>query len=164
MDIKETTQMTSNPQANLPPHNRKKQPHKARTNQTQTTLEKRRSRKVTKSLKLRKPGKTSSRKAWKTRKKERPRNSRRRKTGKLRKMMRRWMRSVLWRRCRRRGPEGSQGRCSSKKIMTRSKKRRTRERKRARKMKRGERKRSRRRPKRREKKSRRMRNRRKSRR
>ena len=165
MDIKETTQMTSNPQANLPPHNRKRQPHLARTNQTQTTLEKRPTRKGTKNLKLRKPGTTSSRKAWKTRrKKERPRNSRRRKTGKLRKMMRRWRTSVLWRRCRRRGPEGSQDSSSKKKIMTRSKKRRTRERKRARKMKRGERKRSRRRPKRREKKSRRMRNRRKSRR
>jgi hypothetical protein len=154
--------MTSSKQVSLPPHNRKRQSRMARTKKTQTRLERNPSRKVTKSLKLRNAGKTSSRKAWKTRKKGRPKNSRR-KTGKMRKM-RIWRMSVLWKRCIRRGPEGSQGSSSKKKIMIRSRKRRTKERKRARKMKRGERKRSRRRPKRREKKSRRMRNRRKSRR
>ena len=133
--------MTSSKQVSLPPHNRKRQSRMARTKKTQTRLERNPSRKVTKSLKLRNAGKTSSRKAWKTRKKERPRNSRR-KTGKMRKM-RIWRMSVLWKRCIRRGPEGSQGSSSKKKIMIRSRKRRTKERKRARKMKRGERTRSR---------------------
>ena len=154
--------MTSNNQANLAPHNRKKHPPMARTKKTQMMLERRPNRKVTKSLKLRKPVKTSLRKAWKMKRKGKPRNSRR-KTGKTRKM-RIWRMSVLWKRCIRSEPEGSQDSSSKKKIMIRSRKRRTKERKRVRKMKRGERKRSRRRPKRREKKSRRMRNRRRSRR
>lgn len=157
--------MTSNNQASLPPHNRKRLSHMARTKKTQTRPEKSSSRKVTKSLKLRRPVKMSWRKAWKTmRKKGKPKNSRK-KTGKMIKMTRRWRISVLWRRCRRRGPEGSRDNSSKRRRkMTRLKKKRTRERKRVWKMKKGERKRSRRRPKKTEKKSRRMRNRRKSRR
>ena len=75
--------------------------------------------------------------------------------------MRRWRRSVLWRRGRGRGPEGSQG---SRRTLNKPRKRKTAMMKRAPKMKRRARKRSKMRLKKMEKKSRRMSNRRKSRR
>jgi hypothetical protein len=156
--------MSQKKQANPSPQTKNNLPHMVMIKKTPmrevTKKLKRPSRKAMKTLKMRKPVKKSWKKVWKKRKKGKPRNSTRKqkKRGKLR--MRKWKRPVLWKRGRRRGPEGSQG---SRRILRKPRKKKKMMMKRVPKMKRRARKRSKMRPKKTEKKSRRMSNRRKNR-
>jgi hypothetical protein len=165
LDLQGTTKMSQMKQANPTPQTRKRKPlHMMKIKKTPlrevTKRWKRPSRKVTKTLRMRRPVSKSWRRAWKKRKKGKPRSSTRRQKKRRKLKMRRWKRPVLWKRDRRRGPEGSQG---SRRILSKQRKRKT-AMMRVPKMKRRARKRSKMRPKKTERKSRRMNNRRKSRR